>query len=160
MSGNSNVGTSGVYEAGDQRNVKKSEMQNAERYNEGQQGSHIGLDSSMNPQIYGYYMAWPSVLTTASEDQRSIANRLAAEEVRCLILSLLYIRLTCQQQKSEPGDDRETALLKEDPTLPVSTHRQPQQQQQLTRWRPKCTAMNHQEEPRSTLRLQRMRKNT
>lgn len=57
MSGNSNVGTSGVYEAGDQRNVKKSEMQNAERYNEGQQGSHIGLDSSMNPQIYGYYMA-------------------------------------------------------------------------------------------------------
>jgi hypothetical protein len=48
MSGYSNVGTSGVYEAGDQRNVKRSEMQNAERYNEGQPGSHIANDSSMN----------------------------------------------------------------------------------------------------------------
>lgn len=51
MSGHSNVGTSGVYEAGDQRNVKKSETQHAERFNEGQEGSHIGLDSSTNPQI-------------------------------------------------------------------------------------------------------------
>ncbi|EHK47433.1 uncharacterized protein TrAtP1_012457 [Trichoderma atroviride] len=84
MSGHSNVGTSGVYEAGDQRNVKNSEMQHAERFNEGQEGSHIGLDS---------------------KDQRSIANRLAAEE-----------------QKSEPGDDRETAALKEDPTLPAKMH--------------------------------------
>jgi hypothetical protein len=46
MSGYSNVGTSGVYEAGDQRNVKNSEVQHAERYNEGQQGSHDTLDSS------------------------------------------------------------------------------------------------------------------
>ncbi|KAH8121236.1 hypothetical protein ACSS6W_010689 [Trichoderma asperelloides] len=84
MSGYSNVGTSGVYEAGDQRNVKRSEMENAERYNEGQPGSHIGNDS---------------------KDQRSIANRLAAEE-----------------RKSEPGDDRETALSKEDPTLPAKMH--------------------------------------
>ncbi|KAL7931022.1 hypothetical protein V8C35DRAFT_311042 [Trichoderma chlorosporum] len=61
MSGYSNVGTSGVYEAGDQRNVKRSEMPHAERYNEGQQGSHVGLDS---------------------KDQRSIANRLAAAERR------------------------------------------------------------------------------
>lgn len=50
MSGHSNVGTSGVYEAGDQRNVKKSEMQHAERYNEGQEGSHDTLDSSTNSQ--------------------------------------------------------------------------------------------------------------
>ncbi|KAM0513072.1 hypothetical protein ACHAPE_008280 [Trichoderma viride] len=65
-------------------NDKKSEMQHAERFNEGQEGSHINLDS---------------------KDQRSIANRLAAEE-----------------QKSEPGDDRETAALKEDPTLPARMH--------------------------------------
>ncbi|EHK16992.1 uncharacterized protein TRIVIDRAFT_161869 [Trichoderma virens Gv29-8] len=61
MSGYPSVGTSGVYEAGDQRNAKRSEMQQAERYNEGQHGSHIGTDS---------------------KDQCSIANRLAAEERR------------------------------------------------------------------------------
>lgn len=46
MSGYSKVGTSGVYEAGDQRNVARSEMPQAEKYNEGQHASHIGLDSS------------------------------------------------------------------------------------------------------------------
>lgn len=51
MSGYSNVGTSGVYEAGDQRNVKKSEVQQAERFNEGQKGSHSNLDSSTKFQI-------------------------------------------------------------------------------------------------------------
>ncbi|KAL7898427.1 hypothetical protein HDV63DRAFT_403644 [Trichoderma sp. SZMC 28014] len=80
----SNVGASGVYEAGDQRNVKKSETQHAERYHEGQEGSHDTLDS---------------------KDQRSIANRLAAEE-----------------RKSEPEDDRETAAVKQDPTLPARMH--------------------------------------
>ncbi|KAL7795852.1 hypothetical protein V8C37DRAFT_373646 [Trichoderma ceciliae] len=84
MSGYSNDGTSGVYEAGDQRNVKRSEMQNAERYNEGQRGSHNANDS---------------------KDQRTIANRLAAEE-----------------RRSEPGDDDETALSKKDPTLPAKMH--------------------------------------
>ncbi|KAL6871814.1 hypothetical protein J3F83DRAFT_732711 [Trichoderma novae-zelandiae] len=84
MSGNSSVGTSGVYEAGDQRNVKQSELQQSERFNEGQPNSHIGKDS---------------------KDQRSIANRLAAEE-----------------RKSEPGDDFETALSKKDPTLPAKMH--------------------------------------
>lgn len=46
MSGYSKVGTSGVYEAGDQRNVARSEMPQAEKYNEGQHASHMGLDSS------------------------------------------------------------------------------------------------------------------
>lgn len=81
MSGYSNVGTSGVYEAGDQRNVKRSEVENAERYNEGQTRSHMGLDSSMNTTTYG--CAWSFMLTPSPEDQRSIANRLAAEEVLC-----------------------------------------------------------------------------
>ncbi|KAK4067073.1 uncharacterized protein Triagg1_7801 [Trichoderma aggressivum f. europaeum] len=82
MSGYSKVGTSGVYEAGDQRNVARSEMPQPEKYNEGQHASHIGLDS---------------------KDQRSIKNRLAAEE-----------------RREEPDDDIETSLSKKDPTLPVS----------------------------------------
>ncbi|KAK5991057.1 hypothetical protein PT974_09333 [Cladobotryum mycophilum] len=85
MSGYSNVGNSGVYEAGDQRNYKDSELRTAERFNEGQQGSHIGTDS---------------------KDQRSIANRLAAEE----------------QRRTEPEDDAETAMLKKDPTRPARMH--------------------------------------
>ncbi|KAJ6787403.1 hypothetical protein PWT90_04803 [Aphanocladium album] len=39
------------------------------------------------------------------KDQRSIANRLAAET-----------------QSSEPGDDPETARMKEDPTAPAREH--------------------------------------
>ncbi|KAL8700052.1 MAG: hypothetical protein Q9201_005656 [Fulgogasparrea decipioides] len=46
MSGTSNVGGRGVYEAGDQRNVKESEANEAERYKEGQPNSHLANDSS------------------------------------------------------------------------------------------------------------------
>lgn len=46
MSGNSKVGNSGVYEAGDQRNEKASEH-NAERYEEGKENSHQLNDSSV-----------------------------------------------------------------------------------------------------------------
>ncbi len=46
MSGTSNVGGRGVYEAGDQRNVKDSEVNEAERYKEGQPNSHKANDSS------------------------------------------------------------------------------------------------------------------
>ncbi|PHH88877.1 hypothetical protein CDD83_6923 [Cordyceps sp. RAO-2017] len=84
MSGNSSVGTRSLYEAGDQRNVKRSEMETAERFEEGKPGSHLANDS---------------------KDQRSIANRLAAEE-----------------RKSEPSDDKETAMSKKDPTLPARAH--------------------------------------
>ncbi|KAI3326968.1 hypothetical protein HD806DRAFT_378911 [Xylariaceae sp. AK1471] len=59
MSGNSNVGSSGLYEAGDQRNHKDSEVPQPERYEEGVENSHLPNDS---------------------KDQRSIANRLANEE--------------------------------------------------------------------------------
>merc|ERR1712144_162899 len=44
MSGMSNVGSSGVYEAGDQVNYKNSEVQNQDRYNEGQANSHQSGD--------------------------------------------------------------------------------------------------------------------
>lgn len=47
MSGTSNVGGAGVYEAGDQRNVKDSEKNEAERYKEGKENSHLANDSSM-----------------------------------------------------------------------------------------------------------------
>jgi hypothetical protein len=47
MSGNSSVGQASVYEAGDQRNYKNSEISGGEPYNEGQTNSHNNLDSSM-----------------------------------------------------------------------------------------------------------------
>ncbi|KAF2261364.1 hypothetical protein CC78DRAFT_535734 [Lojkania enalia] len=59
--GYSSVGGSGVYEAGDQRNYKDSEINNAERYKEGKPNSHLAQDS---------------------KDQRSIANKLGREERR------------------------------------------------------------------------------
>ncbi|CAG9988240.1 unnamed protein product [Clonostachys byssicola] len=59
MSGNSSVGQASVYEAGDQRNYKKSEINKSDPYNEGKENSHNILDS---------------------KDERSIANKLAAAE--------------------------------------------------------------------------------
>ncbi|KAL8673382.1 MAG: hypothetical protein Q9168_002172 [Polycauliona sp. 1 TL-2023] len=61
MSGTSNVGGRGVYEAGDQRNVKDSEKNEAERFKEGQPNSHKATDS---------------------KDERSIANKLERESKR------------------------------------------------------------------------------
>ncbi|OAL29560.1 hypothetical protein AYO22_01974 [Fonsecaea multimorphosa] len=57
MSGNSSVGNSNVYEAGDQRVPPNSQKGGEQAYGEGQKNSHLGNDS---------------------KDQRSIANRLAA----------------------------------------------------------------------------------
>ncbi|ORY16905.1 hypothetical protein BCR34DRAFT_475588 [Clohesyomyces aquaticus] len=62
MSGQSNVGNSGAYEAGDQRNYKEGEDPNQpERFHEGKQNSHLANDS---------------------KDQRSIANKLAHETAK------------------------------------------------------------------------------
>ncbi|KAG6032392.1 hypothetical protein E4U19_000631 [Claviceps sp. Clav32 group G5] len=61
-----------------------SEESQPARYEEGQPGSHQLNDP---------------------KDQRSIANRLAAEE-----------------RQGEPQDDPETAALKKDPTLPAKMH--------------------------------------
>ncbi|OAQ94083.1 hypothetical protein VFPFJ_00191 [Purpureocillium lilacinum] len=93
MSGNSKVGTSAVYEAGDQRNVKRSEQDTSVPYEEGKVNSHKLTDPSK----------WlPTPLT---QDERSIANRLAAEE-----------------RQGKTPDDKETARLKKDPTLPAKMH--------------------------------------
>ncbi|KAL9625167.1 MAG: hypothetical protein Q9160_000568 [Pyrenula sp. 1 TL-2023] len=61
MSGLSSVGNSGVYEAGDQRNAPRDEINDAARYHEGKQHSHFANDS---------------------KDERTIANKLAREEQR------------------------------------------------------------------------------
>lgn len=50
MSGNSSVGNSSVYEAGDQRNVPQAEIDQLKkdmRFHEGQDNSHKANDSSM-----------------------------------------------------------------------------------------------------------------
>ncbi|KAG7291829.1 hypothetical protein NEMBOFW57_001850 [Staphylotrichum longicolle] len=59
MSGQSNVGNRGVYEAGDQRNLKASEMGSGTRYHEGTANSHRPFDT---------------------KDQRSLADRAKAEK--------------------------------------------------------------------------------
>lgn len=104
MSGYSNVGNRGVYEAGDQRNVSEAERkaEESDPYNEGKENSHNNLDSSKIAQNTKIELEHIDTNKFA-EDERSIANRLAAEE-----------------KKSESGDDTETAQLKKDPTLPVS----------------------------------------
>ncbi|KAJ5799695.1 uncharacterized protein N7518_001763 [Penicillium psychrosexuale] len=58
-SGQSSVGNRSIYEAGDQRNVPVSELQERARYAEGMPNSHKHLDS---------------------KDGRSIANKLASQE--------------------------------------------------------------------------------
>ncbi|EHA27988.1 hypothetical protein CBS63078_4415 [Aspergillus niger] len=57
--GQSSVGSRAIYEAGDQRNVPQSEINEQNRYAEGQKNSHKNLDS---------------------KDQRSIGNKLASQE--------------------------------------------------------------------------------
>jgi hypothetical protein len=85
--GQSSVGHAPFYEAGDQRNPPQSELREHERYKEGQTHSHKSLDS---------------------KDQRSIANKLGAQE-----------------GKPNPSHhhnnefDPEAELSKQDPTKPV-----------------------------------------
>ncbi|KAH6651910.1 hypothetical protein BKA67DRAFT_647863 [Truncatella angustata] len=81
----SNVGNAQVYEAGDQRNPPKSELNKATPYEEGKENSHQATDS---------------------KDERSIANRLAAEE----------------RKKDGDDDTPEVKALKEDPTAPARLH--------------------------------------
>ena len=80
MSGQSNVGNSQVYEAGDQKNVPRSEIEQEKkdnRFHEGKEHSHQALDSSQSFHQPLGAMFWQLCLT---EDERSIANKLAREE--------------------------------------------------------------------------------
>ncbi|KAE8350683.1 hypothetical protein BDV28DRAFT_150704 [Aspergillus coremiiformis] len=69
--GQSSVGRGGLYEAGDQRNVPQSVANQRERYNEGERHSHKNLDSRMS-------WCLTSLCASTAEDERSIANKLAA----------------------------------------------------------------------------------
>jgi len=102
MSGNSNVGNSQVYEAGDQRNAPRSEQNQAERFHEGNTHAHSATDSSSSSLLPPLIHRHRSL--TRTEDQRSIANRLAAEE-----------------KKESQRDSGEQGLNKKDPTAPVRT---------------------------------------
>jgi len=88
MSGQSSVGNRAIYEAGDQRNVPQSEINERQRYKEGEAGSHKNLDS---------------------KDQRSIANKLAAQEGK---------PDSSHHHNNEYNEEAE--LSKQDPTKPVS----------------------------------------
>ncbi|CAO1601483.1 hypothetical protein XANCAGTX0491_005140 [Xanthoria calcicola] len=106
MSGISSVGGRGVYEAGDQRNVKDSEVNEAERYKEGQPNSHKANDS---------------------KDERSIANKLDREAkvgVNGLQLKLLVLTLTPSRQRENESEpiSKEARDSQADPTLPARKH--------------------------------------
>ncbi|KAI4096903.1 MAG: hypothetical protein LQ348_004714 [Seirophora lacunosa] len=104
MSGMSSVGGSGVYEAGDQRNVKDSEVKHADRYKEGQPNSHVAIDS---------------------KDERSIANKLAREEkARTQVAAGRHLLTSlCLQREKEPEPiSQEARDSQADPTLPAKKH--------------------------------------
>lgn len=78
----SNVGDRKVYEAGDQRNYKDSEIPGRPDYEQGKENSHLPNDSSTFSEFFCVFILGTiqSNLYLA-EDERSIANRLANEEV-------------------------------------------------------------------------------
>ncbi|GLB00770.1 hypothetical protein AtubIFM57143_009823 [Aspergillus tubingensis] len=88
--GQSSVGSRTLYEAGDQRNVPQSEINEQNRYAEGQKNSHKTLDS---------------------KDQRSIGNKLAAQE-----------RKPESDHHHNFDKDPEAELSKQDPTKPAKVH--------------------------------------
>jgi hypothetical protein len=105
----SNVGNSQIYEAGDQRNYKDSELREAKeeaRFHEGKENSHKALDSSTSPQLT-CLPPQPHPLTSLTEDERSIANKLEREEKR-----------------EKEGEDKslEDRQREQDATLPARAH--------------------------------------
>jgi len=108
MSGNSNVGNRGVYEAGDQRTSKASEVGSATRFQEGAPNSHQFNDSSKINDIrsgVNRQQRTNGISYQNAEDSRSLGNRAAAEK----------------QSSDSAQESLETTLGKRDPTLPVST---------------------------------------
>lgn len=98
-----------------------------------------------------------------AEDERSIANRLAAEEVSWAAALGYPLYTNAKQQRSEPDDDLETAQSKKDPTLPVSPIeiwlRRQKKSKKLTATRLALTATNLPRAQKSMLnsRLKRKR---
>lgn len=108
MSGMSNVGGRGVYEAGDQRTAKNAEEQDGDRYHQGKENSHKADDSSRSCPCPIRWMHRPDstlcLHPIASEDERTISNKLAREEKR---------------EHEEEEKSREQKQVEIDPTLPV-----------------------------------------
>lgn len=77
--GLSNVGHGAFYSDGDQRTAPRSEQNDRPKFEEGQTQSHQNLDSSMSCPVlmWNHYV---KVNANKVEDQRSIGNRLAAQE--------------------------------------------------------------------------------
>jgi hypothetical protein len=95
----SNVGSASVYEAGDQRTVSDAEIQQEQkenRFHEGKEHSHKAQDSStltplptflshsrhITPPYPAVTIYQQHLLTTSTEDERSIANKLERESKR------------------------------------------------------------------------------
>jgi len=91
-SGNSNVGTSQVYEAGDQRNEPESHKGGS--FGEGQRNAHLGNDS---------------------KDERTIANRLAAAGPQ-------NDTSNSTDNPAGKSKDAETRASQIDPTAPAKMH--------------------------------------
>ncbi|KAK3990308.1 hypothetical protein QBC44DRAFT_65823 [Cladorrhinum sp. PSN332] len=107
MSKNSSVGNSRVYEAGDQHTSRASELGSGERrFNEGVPNSHQPNDTSKSPDTCQQDTTDRLPLRRISEDQRSLANRAAAE----------------RQASDSPQESLETTLGKKDATLPAKIH--------------------------------------
>lgn len=110
----SNVGSSGVYEAGDQRNPPDSEKDNATRHEEGKDNSHKLNDPSKSTSylFVSFTMLRVSTNETSIEDEKSIKNRLDAAE---------------DQNDDNTGSSGkkltvEDKLAQEDPTAPAKLH--------------------------------------
>ena len=127
MSGNSNVGNSQVYEAGDQRNVSRAEQEEEKqdnRFHEGKEHSHKALDSSKSCITLDSKVA---ILMTAYQRTRDpsptnlLANRRYDLGLRNINISRIGVTLLiCPQRENEPEEEsEETKALKKDPTLPV-----------------------------------------
>jgi len=126
MSGTSNVGGRGVYEAGDQRTYKDSEINQAkaeQRYHEGKDNSHLANDSSKQSLPCKPVLLDPTLLIKCTEDERSIANKLAREEkvpkLECCECAVQMLTVSKRQNEPDPIS-KEAAESQKDPTLPVS----------------------------------------
>jgi hypothetical protein len=130
MSGTSNVGNSQVYEAGDQRTVPDSQIQQEKkdaRFHEGKENSHKANDSSK------YFVVDDSeaCLTcinrgreidrqqACSRREGSFDDKAPAEEAAREKSPVLLTN--AQREKEGEQDSPEVAASKKDPTLPVNT---------------------------------------
>lgn len=153
MSGNSKVGTSAVYEAGDQRNVKRSEQDTSVPYEEGKVNSHKLTDPSkwLPTTLIRQLPVLTSVQRTSGPLPTVWPPRRYDDAGFGHQTCDWWRRANSMQRQGETPDDKETAQLKKDPTLPVSASIQDATRvHALTGCRPRCTATSLPRAPRLT----------